>query len=538
MMLDMTDAFRVGQSLPVEAYNAHAATVVLSRSCREYFTQKGVRNVSIVHPGVNREIYNERRQPGNLSQIFNPIHETYRRWGAYEPQARPVVMAGFLQEKKAVGPAVQAYSEWCRRNPGHDTRMLIKNTTTFWGKSVVEEIASNVGPNVIVEYTEQEHSEEEFADLLAAAYFVFQPSHLEGFGMIPLQAMACGKAVVVTGGHGYDDYAQGSNAVIIPTATSWCPQNPSFPWHRFTLEDAVDALSTASDAARTSALAPASIRTSKEFSWLSASRELEALVESLGEGQLRGSWRPKQAGLTTISVAVHGEQHLIDRLESSLYGEEEDYELRIQDDASPSPITSKTGKVLRVPFREGMATARNRSVLEACGEYVLLTDADVEIREPILKKLIERINRCEVPTVLAPKLIYPNGTIQSAGGVLVKSNEPPYVRTYHRAEGRPSDALEANVEAVLDYAPTACLFFQREILERISLWWEEFGKVTWWEDVCFCLMLRKQGVEIRYFPEVEVVHHAGSYTSKVRNKEEQHRTNAEVVRRLFPDMVG
>lgn len=59
--------------------------------------------------------------------------------------------------------------------------------------------------------------DDEFARIVSAADIFVFPSLFEGFGLPPLEAMACGTAVIATDSGGVRDYAQhGLNCLLVP----------------------------------------------------------------------------------------------------------------------------------------------------------------------------------------------------------------------------------------------------------------------------------------------------------------------------------
>ena len=72
--------------------------------------------------------------------------------------------------------------------------------------------------NIKFDYTFFESpSDDKLAELYSSSDLFVFPSHIEGYGLPPLEAMACGTPVVTTDCRGVRDYVvDGENAVIVP----------------------------------------------------------------------------------------------------------------------------------------------------------------------------------------------------------------------------------------------------------------------------------------------------------------------------------
>lgn len=104
----------------------------------------------------------------------------------------------------------------------------------------------------------------ELASLYAQSHVVFMPSWFESFPLPPIEAMACGRAVVVTQ-HGVEDYARdGVNARIVP------PRNVDLMARAI-----VGLLLNRGEAVR---LAKAGVKTATEHTWSAATDRLERLL--------------------------------------------------------------------------------------------------------------------------------------------------------------------------------------------------------------------------------------------------------------------
>jgi glycosyltransferase involved in cell wall biosynthesis len=66
----------------------------------------------------------------------------------------------------------------------------------------------------------QNYSEAQYAIGLGAYHAVLQPSRAEGFGLVPLEARACGVPVLMTSGTGHAEHATGPGVVTIPNGPS------------------------------------------------------------------------------------------------------------------------------------------------------------------------------------------------------------------------------------------------------------------------------------------------------------------------------
>lgn len=510
ILWDMIDSYRCGNLVPIDVYNRHALTLTLSEHSRSEMQARGVRNAVVVPCGVDRRIFHPHVRPMELSAL-DQSHASYRVWGGDWRGKTIFLFTGFLQEKKAVAATVAAFNEFYWH--GHeDCVLLIKNTASYWGKDVAGDVdRANRGANIV--YTEQPLTDTDFVALLAASDVVVQMSHCEGFGLIPLQAMAMDKPVVVTDFSGFTEYATHRNASLVPVFAAQ-PPYAGFPYASFTAQDGArafeDALKSISDPVRRGAR----LATAEEFSW---ERSAKILTEHLAQVErlpLRPMWKPKLQNLVTLVIAAKGGKRDIDRLLTS-FSEHETwpYEVVVLDDGSDPPLEVPGARVYRLQENGGAAQGRNRAFMEAQGEYIFGLDTDIEITGPVLRTLVECLGSSD-DVVLAPKLLYRDGLIQSAGGAIDRTPEGLY-SARHRFIGEPATTPDACISCNVQYAPAAAHFFRRTLLERVGLYWEAYEGASW-DDVHFCYHLRSQGVHVRYTPIAEMVHREGQYNGTVR----------------------
>ena len=113
----------------------------------------------------------------------------------------------------------------------------------------------------------QPKKDQEIAVHFRSADVFLHPSWFEGFGLPPLEAMACGTPVIITDSGGVREYARhDENCLIIPA------RNPR------ALATAVAELMD--DPARRRRFSAAGLRTARQFTWERAADDLEAVLKS------------------------------------------------------------------------------------------------------------------------------------------------------------------------------------------------------------------------------------------------------------------
>lgn len=166
----------------------------------------------------------------------------------------------------------------------------------------------------------------------------------------------------------------------------------------------------------------------------------------------------------------------------------------------------------------------NEGVREAAGDYVVLMNNDVTVRTPDwIERLLSQCMREKVGAV-GPKLLYPDGTVQSAGIVVGimgfagsmmvggKNEDPGYM---NRA------AAVSRMSAVT----AACMMVSREAFWRAGGFSMEFPVAL--NDVDFCLRLGEAGYHVLYEPTAELYHHESASRGYENSREKSRRFEKE-----------
>ncbi len=190
------------------------------------------------------------------------------------------------------------------------------------------------------------------------------------------------------------------------------------------------------------------------------------------------------------------------------------YEIIVVDDGS-RPLHKKriarlSGvKVVNLPENSGYLRACNSGVAEARGEIIVLLNNDTEVQPGWLDALV--INFRE-PTVglVGAKLVYPNGTLQEAGGIIFSDGS---AANYGRG-GDPEDPRYTYRRDV-DYCSGAAIAVRRELLVDLGGFDKRYEN-AYYEDTDLAMSIRSLGYRVIFEPTSIVTHieHA-SYSSSV-----------------------
>jgi len=180
-------------------------------------------------------------------------------------------------------------------------------------------------------------------------------------------------------------------------------------------------------------------------------------------------------------------------------------------DTTPALCASMSGDVLVIRNEEnlGFARACNQGANVATGEILLFLNNDTEPGENWLDPLLSVLDREPDVGAVGAKLLFPDGTLQHAGGVLVRNLRRSETPLYglHRYYRLPADHPEANVRADVQFVTGAALAVRGRAFRAVGGFDERYWNGL--EDVDLCLKLREDGWRVVYEPASCLVHHEG-----------------------------
>ncbi len=199
---------------------------------------------------------------------------------------------------------------------------------------------------------------------------------------------------------------------------------------------------------------------------------------------------------------------------------------------------SGEAKVVRWKSAEGspafnFAAINNFGETFAKGEYLVFLNNDVEVREGWLTELLGVCERSDVAAV-GPKLVFPDGRIQSAGivlgigqiaGSLFTGMNSSFSGYLHKA------SLLQDLSAVT----AALMIVKRSAFRKVGGFDEDLAVA--FNDVDLCLRLIKDGSLVVYDPFAQAVHHESvsrgdEYT---KDKAERYRQEAALMKERWAE---
>ncbi len=185
------------------------------------------------------------------------------------------------------------------------------------------------------------------------------------------------------------------------------------------------------------------------------------------------------------------------------------YEVIVVDDAGDA-ANRRLWKIVegaRVVVNEqnlGYLRSVNLGASEARGRYIVPLNNDTEVQDGWLQALVERAQSSPDVGVVAPKLLYPDGTLQEAGAIVFQDGSG-----WNFGRGLDADAGEFNYVRDIDYASGACLLVRADLWSELGGYSERYEPM-YYEDADLCFAARERGLRVVYEPAARVVHVEGA----------------------------
>lgn len=184
------------------------------------------------------------------------------------------------------------------------------------------------------------------------------------------------------------------------------------------------------------------------------------------------------------------------------------YEILIGNDCS-TDLTTQIEQI--IPGVKCITNEKNLRFVLNCknaakyakGTYLLFLNNDTQVQPNWLEPLVSLIESADDIGMVGSKLVYPDGTLQEAGGILWRDGSA------WNYGNRQNPALpEFNYVKEVDYISGAAIMLPRALWEEIGGFDERFVP-AYCDDSDLAFTVRKMGYRVMYQPQSVVVHFEG-----------------------------
>ena len=181
---------------------------------------------------------------------------------------------------------------------------------------------------------------------------------------------------------------------------------------------------------------------------------------------------------------------------------------------------NKEARIVRYIGEFHFSRVINEGVKRAQGDYIILMNNDVTVRTPDwIERLLAHVSRPEVGAA-GPKLLYPDGRVQSAG---IVAGIMGYAGSMMVAEDGDASGYMGRAVLTQDMSAVtgACMMVKRRAFLEAGGFPEELAVAL--GDVDFCLSLGQKGYRVVFEPAAVMIHHESLTRGAEDTKEKKKR---------------
>jgi len=183
-------------------------------------------------------------------------------------------------------------------------------------------------------------------------------------------------------------------------------------------------------------------------------------------------------------------------------------EVIVVDDLSSDETSERLGEIeglvtLRNDRNLGFVGSCNRGAGKARGRYLVLLNNDTQVLDGWLDALLETFRRHPDTGLAGARLIYPDGRLQEAGGMIFRDGSG-----WNYGKGDDADRPEYQYSREVDYCSGACIMMETRLFRDLG-GLDPLYAPAYYEDTDLAFKVRSKGLTVRVQPAATIVHHEG-----------------------------
>jgi GT2 family glycosyltransferase len=213
----------------------------------------------------------------------------------------------------------------------------------------------------------------------------------------------------------------------------------------------------------------------------------------------------------SIIIPVYNQFHFTIACLASIqkHQEAERFEVIVVDDcstdATPDAISKLAGVIyLRNESNRGFISSCNLGAAKARGEFLVFLNNDTVVTPGWLRALHETFSFEPRAGLVGSKLVYPDGRLQEAGGIIWRDGSG-----WNWGKFGDAQKPEYNFLREVDYCSAASLMIPKSLFESLGGFDTQYAP-CYYEDTDLAFKVRRQGYKVLYQPLSQVIHYEGA----------------------------
>jgi GT2 family glycosyltransferase/glycosyltransferase involved in cell wall biosynthesis len=185
------------------------------------------------------------------------------------------------------------------------------------------------------------------------------------------------------------------------------------------------------------------------------------------------------------------------------------FEVIIVDDCSRDSTAKLVPQIrgivyLRNETNSGFIASCNRGTEKARGKYLFFLNNDTIVKDGWLSGLMDTFAEEPQAGVVGSKLVYPDGRLQEAGGIIWRD-----ASGWNYGKSDDSEKPEYNYLREVDYCSAAALMIPKSLFQSVGGFDSRYAP-AYYEDTDLSFKVRRAGYRVLYQPLSEVIHYEGA----------------------------